>query len=162
MRLRRARPEDLAAVGEVTVAAYAEFGHDNPDEYVELLRDGARRDSEAEVWVATPDDSEQVLGSVTICPEGSVWREVSKPGEGEFRMLGVAPEARGGGVGAALVELVVERFRADGAGAIVMSTLPTMRSAHRIYEAAGFVRAPDLDWSPTDEVQLLGYRLELR
>ena len=161
MRIRRAHPEDLAAAGDVTVAAYAEFTEGDTDGYVEHLRDAARRDREAEVWVATPDDSEEILGTVTICPDGSMWREVSKPGEGEFRMLAVAPAARGRGVGAALVDLVVDRFRRDGVRAIVMSTLPVMTSAHRIYEAVGFVRAPELDWSPTDTVHLLGYRLEL-
>ncbi|HEY3528088.1 MAG TPA: GNAT family N-acetyltransferase [Nocardioides sp.] len=161
MQIRRARPEDLAAAGDVTVAAYAEFSEGNTDGYVERLRDAARRDREAEVWVATPDDSEEILGTVTICPDGSVWREVSKPGEGEFRMLAVAPEARGRGVGGALVDLVVDRFRQEGARAVVMSTLPVMTSAHRIYEAVGFVRAPELDWSPTETVHLIGYRLEL-
>jgi ribosomal protein S18 acetylase RimI-like enzyme len=161
MRIRRARPEDLPAVGEVTVAAYAEFAEDDVDGYAEVLRDAARRDREAEVWVATPDESEEILGSVTICPEGSIWREVARPGEGEFRMLAVAPEARGHGVGTALLAQVVERFRSDGTPAIVMSTQPAMRSAHQIYEAAGFVRAPELDWSPTHDVHLLGYRLDL-
>ena len=162
MRLRRARPEDLASVGDVTVAAYAGFTEGDVDGYVEHLRDAARRDREAEVWVATPDDSDEVLGTVTICPEGSAWREISTAGEGEFRMLAVAHPARGRGVGAALVDLVVDRFRRDGARAIVISTLPVMTSAHRIYEAVGFVRAPDLDWSPTEQVHLIAYRLELR
>ena len=91
MRTRRARPDDLAAVGEVTVAAYAEFEGDDTEEYVHHLRDAATRDREAELWVATPDDSEEILGTVTICPPGSPWREVAHDGEGEFRMLAVAP-----------------------------------------------------------------------
>jgi GNAT superfamily N-acetyltransferase len=161
MQLRRARPEDLAAAGDVTVAAYAGFTDGDADGYVEHLRDAARRDREAEVWVATSDDSDEILGTVTICPEDSPWREIAKPGEGEFRMLAVAPAARGHGIGAALVDLVVDRFRREGAPAIVMSTLPVMTSAHRIYEAVGFARAPELDWSPTDEVHLIAYRLEL-
>jgi ribosomal protein S18 acetylase RimI-like enzyme len=161
MQVRRARPGDLSAVGEVTVAAYAEFGAGSSDGYVTHLRDATRRDREAEVWVATPDDSESILGTVTICPEGSVWREIAEPGEGEFRMLAVAPSARGKGVGTALVDLVVERFRRDGAPAIVMSTLEAMGAAHRIYETAGFLRMPERDWSPTDGVHLIAYRLEL-
>ena len=56
MRIRRARPEDLAAAGEVTLAAYADFTEGDADDYVEHLRDTARRDREAEVWVATPDE----------------------------------------------------------------------------------------------------------
>jgi GNAT superfamily N-acetyltransferase len=161
MRIRRALPQDLAAVGEATVSAYAEFADGDTGDYVHLLRDAATRDREAELWVATPDDSEEILGTVTIAPAGSPWREVGREGEGEFRMLAVAPTARGAGVGGALVELVVGRFRREGASAVVMSTLPRMRAAHRIYEGAGFVRDPSRDWSPLPGVDLVAYRLEL-
>jgi ribosomal protein S18 acetylase RimI-like enzyme len=161
MRLRRARPEEHAAIGDLTVAAYTEFAEDDVDGYALFLRDAARRDREAELWVATPDDSEEILGTVTICPEGSAWREVARPGEGEFRVLAVAPEARGQGVGAALLTLVVERFRREGAPRIVMSTQPTMHAAQHIYETAGFVRMPERDWSPVPGVDLIGYGLEL-
>jgi ribosomal protein S18 acetylase RimI-like enzyme len=161
MQIRRARLDDLEAVGEVTVAAYAEFTSGDADGYVQHLRDAAARDREAELWVATADDSEEILGSVTLTPAGSPWREVARDGEGEFRMLAVSPEARGSGVGGALVGLVVERFRREGATAIVMSTLPTMRAAHRIYERAGFVREPGRDWSPMPGVDLITYRLDL-
>jgi ribosomal protein S18 acetylase RimI-like enzyme len=161
MQIRRARAEDLAAVGEVTVAAYAEFAHDDTGSYVDHLRDAATRDREAELWVVTEDGSEVILGTVTIAPAGSPWREVGQDGEGEFRMLAVAPSARGRGVGAALVDLVVDRFRREGASAVVMSTLPRMRAAHTIYERAGFVRDPERDWSPLPGVDLITYRLDL-
>ncbi|HEX3931846.1 MAG TPA: GNAT family N-acetyltransferase [Nocardioides sp.] len=161
MRTRRARPGDLESVGEVTVAAYAEFAGGNTAGYVRHLRDAATRDREAELWVATPDDTEEILGTVTITPPGSPWREVSRDGEGEFRMLAVSPQARGTGVGATLVDLVVERFRTDGATAVVMSTLAAMQSAQRIYRRAGFVRDPDRDWSPAPGIDLVTYRLDL-
>jgi ribosomal protein S18 acetylase RimI-like enzyme len=161
MRIRRAVPEDLVAVGEVTVTAYADFTEGEADGYVRHLRDAGARDREAEVWVATPDDSEEILGSVTICPPGSPWREISRPDEGEFRMLSVAPRAQGAGVGGRLLAYVVEHFRREGARAVVMSTLPEMAAAHRIYERAGFVRDPGRDWSPLDGVQLIAYRLDL-
>jgi ribosomal protein S18 acetylase RimI-like enzyme len=161
MRLRRARPDDIDAVGEVTVAAYADFTTEESDSYVQHLRDAATRDREAELWVATPDDSEEILGTVTITPAGSPWREVGRDGEGEFRMLAVSPAARGAGVGTALVDLVLDRFRRDGARAVVMSTLAEMTAAHRIYERAGFVRDPARDWSPLPGVDLITYRLDL-
>ncbi len=161
MRIRRARPEELATVGEVTVAAYTEFTTGDTDSYVAHLRDAATRAREAELWVATPDDSEEILGTVTITPAGSPWREIGRDDEGEFRMLAVAPAARGAGVGAALVRLVVDRFRGEGASAVVMSTLEQMRAAHRIYERAGFVREPARDWSPLPGVDLVAYRLDL-
>jgi ribosomal protein S18 acetylase RimI-like enzyme len=161
VEIRRARPEDLEAVGRVTVAAYAEFTAGDADGYIQHLRDATIRDREAELWVATPDDSEEILGTVTVTPVGSPWREVGRDGEGEFRMLAVSPAARGGGVGGALVDLVVDRFHREGASAVVMSTLPQMRAAHRIYERAGFVRDPERDWSPMPGVDLITYRLEL-
>ena len=161
VRIRRARPEDLAAVGEVTVAAYADFTAGDDDFYIEHLRDAGRRDREAELWVATPADSEEILGSVTICPPDSPWREIARDGEGEFRMLAVAPAARGAGVGSALLALVVERFREAGARAVVLSSLAEMADAHRIYARAGFLRLPERDWSPVPGVHLIAFRKEL-
>ena len=99
MRIRRVRPEEYADVGAVTVAAYEPFLTDAEDHYREQLADVAGRDREAEVWVAVPDDGDAILGNVTVCPAGSPWREIAEDGEGEFRMLAVAPEAQGQGVG---------------------------------------------------------------
>jgi ribosomal protein S18 acetylase RimI-like enzyme len=76
-------------------------------------------------------------------------------------MLAVAPEAQGQGVGMALAEMVVERFRADGANGIALSSLESMSGAHRIYDRLGFHRDADRDWSPAPGVHLIAYRLEL-
>ena len=161
MRIRRARPDDYAEIGEVTVAAYADFTTGTEDDYVRHLRDAARRDREAELWVATPGDSDRILGTVTICPPGSPWREIAQDGEGEFRMLAVAPDARGAGVGTALLQLTIERFRKAGDRAVVLSSLAEMTAAHRIYARAGFVRLPERDWSPVEGVHLIAFRKEL-
>jgi ribosomal protein S18 acetylase RimI-like enzyme len=161
MLIRRARPEDHEAVGRVTVAAYAPFMESRDDsDYMQELRDGATRDREAELWVAV-DDEGAVLGSVTSCPEGSPWRELSRPGQGEFRMLGVDPAAQGQGVGAALVQHVVDGFRAEGVSEVVLCSMSTMTPAHRLYGRLGFVRAPELDWSPVPGIDLLAFRLPL-
>ena len=161
MLIRRARPEDLDAVGEVTVEAYSDYTKGAEDGYVTHLRDAASRHREAELWVALSDDGATVLGSVTVCPEGSPWREIAEPGEGEFRMLSVAPQARSLGVGTALIDLVLARFREEGARAVALSSLAEMSAAHRLYERAGFVRLPARDWSPVPGVDLIAYRLDL-
>ncbi|WP_246142695.1 GNAT family N-acetyltransferase [Nocardioides rubriscoriae] len=159
MLLRRARPDEHEAVGRVTVAAYEPFLDGPHDPYRVRLADVAGRDRDAEVWVAV--EGGQVLGNVTVCPPGSPWREVARDGEGEFRMLAVAPQAQRRGVGAALATMVVDRFRSDGARAVVLSSLEAMAGAHRLYERLGFVRAPDRDWSPYPGVSLVAYTLEL-
>ena len=91
--VRPARVSELAAVGELTVTAYAADGllvEDDP--YADHLRDAVARAREAEVYVAVVDD--QLAGTVTFCPQGSPWSEIAQPGEGEFRMLAVAPACR--------------------------------------------------------------------
>jgi len=160
MQVRRATPEDYDAVGRVTVAAYERFLAGRPDNgYSAELADTAPRDRDAELWVA--DDGGEVLGSVTVCLEGSPWRELARPGEGEFRMLAVDPAAQGRGVGKALLDLTLGRFRDLGASSVVLCSMKEMTGAHRLYERAGFVRDPDRDWSPGPGIDLVAYRLPL-
>ena len=161
MRVRRATAADHEAIGEVTVAAYADFTNAAEVGYVAYLRDAATRDREAELWVADDEETGEVLGSVTLCPVGSPWREIGTDDEAEFRMLGVGPDAQRRGVGSALMDLVVRRAHEDGKSAIVLSSLAEMTAAHRIYERQGFVRLPDRDWSPAPGVDLLAFRKEL-
>jgi ribosomal protein S18 acetylase RimI-like enzyme len=157
--LRRARPDDHEAVGEATVAAYAEFTEGPDDGYIALLRNAAKRDREAELWVADRDG--EVVGTVTIALPGSPWREIGSDDEGEFRMLAVSPTARRQGVGDALTQLAMDRFRGLGFRAVVLSSLAEMTSAHRIYERYGFRRIPERDWSPAAGVHLIAFAADL-
>jgi ribosomal protein S18 acetylase RimI-like enzyme len=157
---RLARPEEYGAVAEVLVAAYLADGLiPTGTGYERHLSDVAGRAEDSEVVVA--DEDGEILGTVTFCPNGSKSAEISSPGEGEFRMLGVDPGARGRGIGAGLASFCVERSRELGYRAVMLSSAPTMRAAHRLYEAMGFVRVPELDWSPNSQVDLLAYRLVL-
>jgi ribosomal protein S18 acetylase RimI-like enzyme len=160
MHIRRARHDDLAAVGELTISAYDEFLDGPDDPYVDRLGNAEARFLEAELWVAVEEDA-HVLGSVTICHEGSPWREIGVAGEGEFRMLAVAPDAQGLGIGNQLVGFCLDRFREVGSGAVVLSSLAEMSTAHRIYERLGFVRLPERDWEPSPGVRLIAYRKDL-
>lgn len=157
MQIRLARPEELARVGEITETAYAAFTLGPADPYIAKLRDAASRSTEAELWVA--EDSGAILGNVTWCPNGSLWREISRPDEGEFRMLAVAPQAQGRGVGAALARHCIHLSRAAGHRGVVLSSLEDMSAAHRLYGRLGFVRSAERDWSPAPGVQLIAFEL---
>jgi ribosomal protein S18 acetylase RimI-like enzyme len=164
--LRLADPSDageIAVVGALTVDAYLADGYlgGAEDGYVEHLLAAADRARDAELAVAVDEGSGAVLGTVTYCRAGTPWAEVSGDGEAEFRMLAVAPTARGRGVGEALATWCVDRARADGCHAVVLSTLPVMHAAHRIYQRLGFVRTPERDWYPQPDIQLITYQLEL-
>ena len=62
-----------------------------------------------------------------------------RPGVCELKRIYVPRTARGGGFGAAIFDRLMADARAYGYPEAVLETGPFMTSAHRIYEAAGFV-----------------------
>jgi ribosomal protein S18 acetylase RimI-like enzyme len=161
--IRPAHESELPAVGELTVAAYRADGFlaGTPTPYEAKLADARTRATEAELLVAVDGNRVDLLGTVTIAPPGTPWAQVSGPDELEFRMLAVAPLARGRGVGALLAQRVVARAEELGLRGVVLSSSREMVAAHRLYERMGFYRTPDLDWSPTPDTALITYRLAL-
>lgn len=160
-QIRPARPEEIQLVGDLTARVYVDAGFLTPESpYLAQVRDAARRARAAELLVAL-DDNGTVVGSVTYAVHGGDYAELAGPGEGEFRMLVVAPETRKQGIGEALVRACLDRARAAGCTAMRLSTQTQMTDAHRLYERVGFERTPDLDWSPAPGISLLAYALPL-
>ncbi|WP_406282976.1 GNAT family N-acetyltransferase [Embleya sp. NBC_00896] len=161
VRIRQARPAEYEAVGEVTIAGYAGLVAADR-EYVNDLRRAAHRAENSELLVAVDEKTGVILGTVAFAVPGSAYAEVSQEGEGEFRMLAVRPDARGRGIGEALVEACLDRARRHGFTAVAISTVWDMRAAHRLYARMGFHRAPERDWWPVPEVELICYLKDLR
>ena len=156
--VREARPDELDAIGDLRVAAYRADGFLSATSgYAATLR-ALGADGQGEVLAAV--DGGQLVGTVMLqaWPAGQM---APGPGEAEVRALAVAPDARGRGVGAALVTAVVERAAGRGIRQLVLLTLPQMRAAHHLYTQAGFRRLPDRDWSPRPGEALLAYGLVL-
>ena len=156
--MRRIRPDDLAAVAELTAAVYRGEGFSSPD-YEPALRDVASRAASATVLVA--ELGERVVGAVTVATQGGEWAEQAVPGEAVVRMLVVAADARGSGAGEALVRACLDVAREDGCALVRLSSQEDMRAAHRLYDRLGFVRTPSYDWSPRPGLQLRTYALPL-
>lgn len=159
VHVRVAEPEDLERVGELTVHAYLSDDLIEPGHwYVEELRDAAGRAEHATVLVAVEGDG--VLGTITLAPAGSPYAEIAQPSEFEVRMLAVDPEARGRGIGELLMRAAIERGIGWGASAVVLTTLPEMAAAQRLYERMGLHRTPDRDWSGESGRTFLTYLAE--
>lgn len=160
--IRRAREEELPAIGTLTFEAYRADGHlagREDGSYAGQLSNARPRYEEAELLVAV--DEETLLGTVTIAHPGSTMREIGTETDLEFRMLAVSPAARGRGVGEALTRRVLDRATELGFTAVVLSSSETMHAAHRLYERLGFRRTPSLDWSPEPDILLITYRLDI-
>ena len=167
--IRVAGADDVAAAGALTAQAYRADGLiDDGDEYAAELLDAARRAREATLLVALvsfgptepgrADDvggrdtagiggsAHALVGTVTLAPAGSPYAEIAGPGELEVRMLAVAPQARRRGIAEELTRAAMLEAVRLGAQRVVLSTLDTMTSAHRLYRRAGFGRVPGRDW----------------
>jgi len=162
--IRRARDEELDAIGEFTAAVYVgdgllDFGAEDP--YIEDLRDARKRAAGSEVLVAADAESDVVLGALAFAVHGGPYAELAGPDEAEFRMLAVRPEARRRGAAEALVRACMDRTRELGLTGMVLSTHPRMTTAHRLYERLGFRRAPERDWEPIPGIALWAFTVEI-
>lgn len=160
MLVRRPDPAEYPAVAELVLSAYDPFLAGN-DDYRAMLEDTGRRDHEAEVYLA--EEAGRMVGTVTLCPPGSPWREIAdeSASEGEFRLLAVDPAAHGRGYGSALTKWTCATLAEQGHRRVVLSSMTQMTTAHRMYESLGFTRAPDRDWRPVPHVDLYVYEREL-
>jgi GNAT superfamily N-acetyltransferase len=164
VEIRPVRSGEYEEAGRVLVAAYQEFVPPGPDpgweDYLSLLGDVAGRIDRTIVLVAV--EQERVIGTATIEMDTTVGDDDEElPSDtAVLRMLGVLPEARGMGVGRALVERTIDMARHRGKRVLGLRTTTLMHTAQHLYESMGFGRDPghDMDYP---EVSLLAYRLEL-
>lgn len=167
MLIRDAHRDELPEIGELRVAAYLNDGFLSPDSgYAPHLRalgaDGAGHvlvavTGEADSGRARDGEAGQIIGTVMLQPWPDGGEIVTGPHEAEVRALAVLPEARGAGVGRALVAAVIDRAVREHVRHLVLLTQPSMKHAHRLYQDAGFVRLPERDWEPEPGITLLAY-----
>ena len=159
--IREARPGELAAVGDLRVAAYEAGGFLSAGYAPELRALGTQGDGTVLVAIADDEPAVEIAGTIMLVTWPMAGELVGGPDEAEIRALAVAPGAQSGGVGTGLLLTALNWAELAGARRVVLSTLPEMRAAHRLYERTGFRRLPERDWSPRDGVLLLAYSLEL-
>jgi ribosomal protein S18 acetylase RimI-like enzyme len=169
MIVREVLRGEMSAVGALRVEAYKaqDLLAVNPDYEDTLHALGA--DGHGMVFVAVEDDarevaeagSGQLLGTVMLEP----WHPDSEVARGsdeaEVRALAVAPQAQRRGVGRALMQAVIEEATARGTRRLVLCTQPAMTGAQQLYQALGFIRDPERDWSPAPGHTLLAFALPL-
>lgn len=162
IQIRPARKDEFTAVGELTVAGYDANGYlvlpdgSYDEDYATWLADVEGRAGGSTVLVAVEQGT--LLGTVTWCPHGSPFAQMTHAShQGEFRTLSVSPHARRRGIARMLVSACLDRAEAEGLREVVLCSLPEMTSAHDLYYSEGFIRHPDLDWSPLPGVTLWGF-----
>lgn len=167
--IRRARAEELPALGQLLVHAYASLPGmpriDQQPEYYQMLSDVARRAGNPGITVlAAVGDSGEILGCVDFIEDmtqygtaGAASRISDAAG---VRLLAVSAEHRGKGIGRALTQSCIERARSLGRSAVVLHTTRVMQVAWKMYESIGFERFPEIDFRQGN-LDVFGFRISL-
>ena len=162
--VRDARSDERDAIRALTLQAYEQYASImEPDAWAGLagaIRSGLEVE-DAERIVAEREG--RLLGSVMLFPPASdaYGGETEPAGWPELRLLAVAPEARGLGVGATLLEECVRRARRSGATVLGLHSSRSMGTAIGMYTRRGFVRDPAHDFTPEGGELVEAYRLAL-
>lgn len=162
--VRRARPEDDDAIGDLLVDAYTtQYAKKMP----EVVYDDARRRdlravadkrAVAAVWVAELDG--EVVGTVALFPPGAPGSEAWLPGAADLRHLATAVRVHGHGLSAPLLDAAEAEARRAGVEVICLHVRRGVEGVARLYRARGYERAPEGDLVyPTVELEAYVKRL---
>ena len=160
-RIRDARVEELDQVALLIRDAYLEYQASFPpevwDDYARDIMDVRSRLDTSELIVA--EHAGGLVGAVTFYPNASQSEQEGwPPGWTGVRLLAVHPDARGLGIGRALMDECLRRSRQRAAGTLGLHTTELMAVARGMYERMGFVRVPEFDFHPAPKVVIMAYR----
>lgn len=133
--IRSIEPGDNAALASIIRKSLEEFGANHPgtvyydpttDRLYELFRQ-----LRSHYFVAQINN--QILGGGGIYPT-----EGLPPGTCELVKMYLLPEARGMGLGTALIETCMQQARKEGFTHIYLESMPELKKALHVYERLGF------------------------
>lgn len=145
MNIRRATPEDAAALGRLGAALmqthyafdmrrFLEPGEGAEEGYAEFLV-SQLRDQDSLVLVAEHDG--RITGYVFAAIEPLSWKEL-RDECGFIHDLLVTTDARRGGVGEALLNAAIEWLRDQNMPRVVLGTAAQNETAQRLFKRRGF------------------------
>ena len=133
--IRSIEPDDNLQIAKIIRACLVEFGADQPgtawedpelDQLYQTYSDNA-----SQYLVAISEG--RILGGAGVAP-----LKGGKSGDCELQKMYLSNSARGLGVGALLIEKLINWAKARGYQYCYLETLPNMIQAHRLYEKQGF------------------------
>jgi len=137
LAIRPIQPSDDAAVAAIIRAVMPEFGAGGPGFAIHDPEVGAMSSAYAgdrAIYLVVVD-GDRVVGGGGIAPLAG-----GDEGTCELRKMYFLPEARGRGVGRALLARCLDEARARGFATCYLETLTGMDAAQHLYERLGFRR----------------------
>ena len=147
LTIRRATQADAPAIGKLG-AHLVELHHSfDPQRFIPPSRDTAKHYGsylvsqlrESTVVLLVAERGGEVIGYTYAGVEDYDWMALRGPAGAVYDIV-VDPEARGAGVGRALLEATLRELKQLGAPRVVLSTAERNDTAQRLFEHAGFRR----------------------
>jgi GNAT superfamily N-acetyltransferase len=165
LSIRVAHPADRDVIARLTREANAEHEAVMEPSAFAAMSDAIERSLADETgitrFVAELDGT--IVGSAALyAPASAAYGSLASPAPWpEVRLVAVATNARGRGIGEALVAECARHAKAAGATALGLHTSRSLRAARRLYERMGFVRDPEHDFHPPGAELVEGYVMRL-
>ena len=157
----RNTPEEFKSIASLLISAFVDEGHTDAA-HAGLLTSPTELQKRGEIFLARDgSNSGELLGMAILVRPISPARQVAEADEAELHLLAVSTIARGRGIGAALTQACEARALAAGFKKMVLSTQPTMKAAHHVYERLGYNRNPARDWTRANGRSFLVYEKSL-
>lgn len=138
--LRDATPGDFTSIASISVAAYQEYANyltvGNWQKMQQSLSNVSLTAKTADFIVAKLEDD--VVGAVAYYPLGRSNPKFFQSSWASLRLLAVAPNYRGKGIGRLLTQAGIERAKKDNAAGIGLYTSELMTTAQKMYGKLGF------------------------
>ena len=137
---RDAKASDFATIAQVNLAAYQEYAQrldtKNWQKMQQSLVNVAQIAHTAKFIVAEVE--QEIVGSVAYYPPGNSNPNIFAHQWAALRLLAVAPNHRGQGIGKLLTTEAITRAKQDNAEALGLYTSEIMTTAQKMYTNLGF------------------------
>jgi GNAT superfamily N-acetyltransferase len=163
--IRNARPEEYSQIGGLMVDVYSGLDkfpkpHEQPA-YYDMLANVGEQIKKPGTEIIVTESAGTIVGAVVYFGDiqyyGSGGTATKEKNTSGFRLLAVAPVARGQGIGKMLTLECIRKAKEQGRSQVIIHTTLAMRNAWEMYERIGFKRSVDLDFQQ-GELAVFGFR----
>lgn len=141
-------PQELENIGSLTVSAYREYAQFLSEDNWQIMSTNLSNIAEiakaGQLIVAKRNNLDnnsqrsELIGAVIYCPPGHSDPGIFQSEWASIKMLSVASQYRGQGIGAQLCWECIDRARQDNAEIIALHTIELMVAARGMYGKLGF------------------------
>lgn len=167
--IRPARPDEFSSIGKLMVDVYSQLEgfpkpSDQPEYYKLLAKVGELTNKPETELLVTVTPDEKIAGAVVYFGDmkyyGSGGTATQEKDAAGFRLLAVDEAYRGQGVGKLLTQECIRKAKSANRSQLIIHTTMAMKTAWKMYEAMGFKRSEDLDFTQGG-LSVFGFRLKL-